>query len=143
MSKRFNIIDILIVLAVILIAAAALVMSGGSKTGEDTESGVKTVVLEVTETHEGLWRSVTVGDKVTEKVEKKQIGKITDVSVKPATKASYDRRTGDAKIITLPEREDIYITMEVDKDADVAVGKSLSIVTKHFAGHGYVTRIDD
>lgn len=142
MSKRFNIIDILIVLAVILIGAAALVMSGG-KADEDTESGVKTVVLEVMETHEGLWRSVTVGDKVTEKVEKKQIGKITDVSVKPATKASYDRKTGEPKIITLPEREDIYITMEIDKDADVAVGKSLSIVTKHFAGHGYVTRIDD
>lgn len=143
MSKRFNIIDILIVLAVILIAAAALVLSGKGKTGEDTESGVKTVVLEVMETHEGLWRNVTVGDKVTEKVEKKQIGKITDVSVKPATKASYDRRTGEPKIITLPEREDIYITMEIDKDADVAVGKALSIVTKHFAGHGYVTRIDD
>ena len=142
MTKRFNVIDILIAAVVLLAIAAVFFGTRRTQSGE-REQSTKIVVMEVAETHEGLWRSVTIGDKVTEKVEKKEIGKITDVSVKPAEKASYDRRTGAAEIITIPEREDIYITMELDMNADVAVGKPLSIVTKHFAGHGYVMSIDD
>lgn len=142
MTKRFNVIDILII-AVAVLAIAAVFFGTRRNAPDETQEGVVLVTMEIAETHEGLWRSVTVGDKVTEKVEKKEIGKISAVSVKPAQKASYDRRTGEPEIITLPEREDIYITMELDKGADVAVGKPLSIVTKHFAGHGYVTRIED
>lgn len=139
--KRFNIIDVIVVvLMVAVIAAVAMLKSGNTS---NTEQSTKTVVLELAERKEGFSLNVVPGDRVTEKVKKVQIGTITDVEARPAEKNSYDRETGKAKAITIPEREDVYVTMQVDGLAEVYVGKQLSVITKHFSGSGYVVSVSD
>lgn len=135
--KKLNVVDILIVIVLIAaIAAVAALKIGG--VGTDTEAVKRTVTLELTEKHEGFSENVVIGDKVTEKVEKKQIGVITGVKAVPCEKNSYDRGTGEAVTVTIPEREDVYVTMEINDDPSITVGKTLSIITKHFTGSGYV-----
>ncbi len=137
--KRFNIIDAVIVVVILagIAAVGFLKFNGGS-----TEASKMLVTLELTEKYEGFSENVVIGDSVTEKVQNVQIGKVVGVEAKPCKKNSYDRVTGAPIEITVPEREDVYITMEVDQTQDVAVGKNLSVITKHFAGAGYVTGLE-
>ena len=139
-AKKFNIIDILIAAAVVAVAVVG-VFAGGGKQSDNTETAKKLVTLEITEKHIGFGENVTAGDKVTEKVDKKQIGEVIGAEVKPCEKNSYDRITGAPTVAVIPERENVYVTMRIDNDANVAVGKQLSIITKHFSGHGYVTEV--
>lgn len=141
MTKKFNIIDILIVaLVLIAVVGVALLKSGGTAV---EESGKKLVTLEITEKHIGFSENVVIGDKVTEKVHKKQIGTVVGVEVASCEKNSYDRITGKPTVTIIPERENVYVTMEVAEDTEAYVGKVLSVITKHFAGSGYVTEVKD
>lgn len=138
--KKLNVIDVIILAVVIAaIAGVALLKTHSGKSEQTT----KTVVLELMEKHEGFSENVVVGDKVIEKVKKTQIGEVTGVEVLPSEKNSYDRRTGEPMVINIPEREDVYVTMEISGDAEVYVGKTLSVVTKHFSGSGYVMAVSE
>lgn len=139
--KRFNIIDVIVVAVIVAVIAAVAILK--SADASNTEQSTKTVVLELSEKREGFSLNVVPGDRVTEKVKKVQIGTITEVEARPTEKNSYDRETGKAKVITIPEREDVYVTMEVDGSAEVYVGKQLSVITKHFSGSGYVVAVSD
>lgn len=141
-AKKFNAIDIIIAAVIIAAIAVCVILTGISgNSGTETDTGKKLVTLEIAEKHIGFGENVVIGDRVTEKVEKKQIGKVVGVEVKPCEKNSYDRATGKATVTVIPERENVYVKMELDQNAEVAVGKQLSIITKHFAGYGYVTEI--
>ena len=105
--KRFNIIDVIIVVVILLAVAAAVVLKSGN--GMEGELNTKTVTLELAEKRVGFSENVVVGDKVTEKVKKVQIGKVTGVEARPAEKNSYDRTTGEGTVINIPEREDVYV----------------------------------
>ena len=142
-NKKFNIIDVIIIAVIVVALAAVVVIKGKRPAAEETFSDKKIVTLEILEKRVGFSENVTIGDKVTEKVEKKQIGKVIGVSARPSEKNSFDRKSGEATVAKIPEREDVYVTMELDASAEVAVGKQLSIVTKNFSGHGYVTEITE
>ena len=142
MKKRFNIIDVLIIILVLIAVAGVGIMRYAGKTS-DADEAKKQVTLEITEKFVGFSENVVIGDKVTEKVDNKQIGTVTGVRTIPAEKNSYDRETGEAVVTLIPERETVYVTIETDKDEEVAVGKLLSVVTKHFSGSGYVTEVAD
>ncbi len=140
--KKFNIIDVLIIIAVIAVIGGVFVLKNNGASNENAV-GEKLVTFEILEKFEGFSENVTVGDKVIEKVEKKPLGTVESVYKKPSEKNSYDRKTGEAKTVIIPEREDVYVTVRMPEDAEVAVGKQLSVLTKHFAGYGYVTEIVD
>ena len=141
-TKKFNAIDIIIALVIIAAVAACVVLSRASgRSDGNNSSGKRLVTLEITEKHIGFGENVVIGDRVTEKVEKKQIGTVVGVEVKPCEKNSYDRETGEPTVTVIPERENVYVQMELDEDSGVAVGKLLSIITKHFAGYGYVIEV--
>ena len=141
--KKFNIIDALIIIAVVAVIGGVFALKNTGGTTTEEVIGEKLVTLEILEKHEGFSENVVIGDKVIEKVEKKMLGTVESVSKKPSEKNSYDRVTGAPKTIIIPEREDVYVTIRADKNAEVAVGKQLSVITKHFAGHGYVTKVED
>lgn len=140
--KKFNIIDALIIIVIIAVIGGVFLLKNSGNPAEKTV-GEKLVTFEILEKFEGFSENVTVGDKVIEKVEKKPLGTVESVYKKPSEKNSYDRKTGEAKTVVIPEREDVYVTIRMPKDAEVAVGKQLSVLTKHFAGFGYVTEITD
>ncbi len=140
--KKINIIDIIIVLVIVAAVAAAMLMKIDDSTAIVAQ-GKKIVVLELTEKHVGFSENVIIGDKVTEKVEKKEIGTVTGVETKPCERNSYNYITGKAVVADIPERENVYVTIGVDKSANVAVGKQLSVITKHFSGSGYVVGVSD
>ncbi|MBQ6893020.1 MAG: hypothetical protein IJN48_02335 [Clostridia bacterium] len=133
--KKINVVDLLIVL--VLIAAVAVVAALGfsEKTVEEDKY---IITLELMEKRAGFSENVIVGDTVVERVQHLEIGVITDVYAIPCERTTYDRVTGEPLTVTIPEREDIYITMEIEDASTISVGKVLSIITKHFTGSGYV-----
>lgn len=137
--KKFNVIDIIIVVVLLGAVCAGFLLGGGSKADDGK---TKLITLEIPEKREGFSENVVIGDKATDKVEKKEIGIVTAVEVKPCEKNSYDRDNGGIVKTAIPMRENVYVTIETDADTEIEVGKSLSIITKHFAGAGYVVGIE-
>lgn len=137
--KKFNVIDIIIVVALIAAICAGFLVAGG---GESEDNAIKLITLEIPEKTEGFSENVVIGDKVTDKVEKNVLGVVTAVEVKPCEKNSYDRDNGGIVHTAIPMRENVYVTIETDADTEIEVGKSLSVITKHFAGAGYVVGVE-
>lgn len=139
--KRFNIIDVIILLLIVC-AICGIGFVKQKKGSVDDIQQKYIVTLEIKEKNIGFSKNVVAGDVVIEKEKKNELGTITGVYSKPAETSSYDRITGEAKTVTIPEREDVYVIMELNKNDAFGVGKKLSIVTKHFSGYGYVVGVE-
>ncbi len=137
--KKFNVIDIIIVIALIAAICAGFLVTGG---GDANDGATKLITLEIPEKNEGFSENVVIGDKATDKVEKNVIGVVTAVEVKPCEKNSYDQDNGGIVHAFIPMRENVYVTIEADADTEIEVGKALSVITKHFAGAGYVVGVE-
>ena len=139
--KKFNILDIIIVLFLCLVLAGLLFINKGGEV--EVEEAKVIATLEISEKPEGFYKNVVVGDTVTDKVKKSKIGVVTDVWSDKCTLWGYNAKTGEGVEATLPGYENIYIEMELLKSAGAAVGDKLSIITKHFAGWGYVVKLEE
>lgn len=137
--KKFNVIDIIIVVALVAAVCAGFILTGGS---DGADGATKLITLEIPEKREGFSENVVIGDKAIDKVEKNELGVVTAVEVKPCEKNSYDRDNGGIVKTAIPMRENIYVTIETDADTEIEVGKSLSVITKHFSGAGYVVGVE-
>lgn len=138
--KKFNAIDVIILLVII----AAVALAGAVKlTGVSTreEKDTKIVTLELVEKREDFAANIIVGDKVTDKIMNTVIGEVVGVETRPCEKNGYNQETGEPIVIKVPERVDVFVSMEVDVDEEIYVGKSLSVLTKHFTGSGYVVDV--
>ncbi|MBS7297589.1 MAG: DUF4330 family protein [Eubacteriales bacterium] len=140
--KKFNVIDAIILL-VIVVAVALVGTVKLSGVGAGTEADTKIITLELAEKREDFAENVIVGDKVSDKIMNTVIGEVVDVKTRPCEKNGYNQETGAAVLVKVPERVDVFVTMEVDADAEIYVGKSLSVRTKHFAGSGYVVDVSE
>lgn len=136
--KKFNVIDIIIVVVLIAAVCAGFIISGGKNKTDAT----KVITVEIAEKREGFSENIVIGDKVTDKIEKKELGVITGFEVKPCEKNSYDRVSGKTFIAVVPKRENIYVSIKADANAEIEVGKSVSVISKHFAGAGYVVGVE-
>ena len=139
--KKFNIIDVIILLVVVCAVGAIGVVKHNKKSVDDIQQKY-IVTLEIKEKYVGFSQNVVAGDFVIEKEKKNELGIVTGVYSKPSEISSYDRITGEAKTVIIPEREDVYVVMELNKSDAFGVGKKLSIVTKHFAGYGFVVGVE-
>ncbi len=137
--KKFNVIDIIIVVALVAAVCAGFLLTGGSDVADDA---TKLITVEIPEKREGFSENVVIGDKAIDKVEKNELGVVTAVEVKPCEKNSYDRDNGGIVKTAIPMRENVYVTIETDADTEIEVGKSLSVITKHFSGAGYVVGVE-
>lgn len=144
MKKKFNIIDVLIIAVLILAAAGvALFKISGLISKDKNEEDTKVIIFEMQERYEGFAEQIKVDEEVMELVDHDKLGTIEKVWKKPCVRNTFNRDNGETVNVIIPEREDVYIAIRVDEDADVSVGKGISVRTKQFTGRGYIIEIHE
>lgn len=156
-KPRFNSIDLIIILIIAAIIAVGVYMfmpRGGSS--EDAASGdknVKAVIeIEFMKKDEYLTDLPKVGDSVTIGVKEKMPAVVTKVEAKPAEEVAYDLNIGEASWQEIPNKYDIYVTMEADavetksqiniNGSPIRIGDNDAVRSKGWAGNGFVTKLD-
>ena len=140
--KKLNLVDIgvIVIAALIIIAAAILLIPKGSS---ETEKGKKqTVVMEVKEKTDDFCKAIKPGEVVKDPSNMKEIGKIISVEQKAST--AYTVSSKDASFVKteVPDRYDLYITLELDGVADTKrIGKGLAIRGKTYVCQGYIVDV--
>ncbi len=139
-KKRFNIMDAVIVLAVVaVIAAVILVMGINPKT---TAGGTKTVVLEVKEKTEEFCLIPQEGDIILDAATKEEIGKVVGKRTEEAEIILTSAEEGKAVKSKIPDRYSLYLTLELHTGLDKAkIGKSMYIQGHTYACSGYVVEV--
>lgn len=140
-KKRFNLIDGVIILVIIAVLFAGwFVFSNGDK-GEGTEIIYKVNILKA---EKYLAPEIQVGDKLFDSVKNFEIGEITDIVVTDACESIYDPEMNVYRTVTVPERDDIMLTVKgsgsVDGETVVVNGYKLSIGKKmYIKGSNFAT----
>lgn len=135
-EKKFNLLDaLIIVLVIVIIGGFVLYKTVLKRDSEKVQYAY--ITIEITEMPVGFSENIVIGDTVTEKVQNEKIGTVTDFYTTECTKYAYNNEKGVGQFSVVPDMETEYVTVRVQKDADIAVGKMMSIYTKHFAGYGY------
>lgn len=149
---RFTLIDALIIVAVLAMAAvvfkvfAPAKMSGG---GTQTKA-VFTVML--TYKDKDFADAISVGDVVSISNKEKDTGVVTAVEANPAESLEYNANEGKYTVQTINDKTDVYVTIEADATADekliqvgttpVKVGLDMPVRGKGYASMGYIVKAD-
>lgn len=158
-KPRFNSIDLIIILVIAAVIAAAIYMlmpRKAASTDEAAAVGSKnvkaTIQVEFTKKEAYLTELPKAGDSVTIGVKEKMPAVVTKVEAVPAEDISYDLRVGSASWQTIPNKYDIYVTMEADavetqgevkiNGSAIRIGDDDAVRAKGWAGHGFITQLD-
>lgn len=98
---RFNLIDAILIVLIIAVAAAILYFVTGddgifAKAKNDSKSKVHYVV-ELKTVDKDYLKNIIVGDSVTETIRSGNIGKIIDIKIEPSWTITTDTETGEMK----------------------------------------------
>ena len=157
-KAKFNLIDALIVAAVILIALVAVWFFGGksgAETTNETQNTTATFKIQLTKAEKSLYDKFLAGMENDESVwigiKERFEGKLTGIELSPSTKIGTDLSSGKAVLLEDPILYDI--TLEVTADAletksdisssntPIRVGEETAIRGKGFAGYGFVIEL--
>lgn len=148
---KFNYVDIIIIL---LVAAAFVVgykfiNKTFTHTAETPDVSFTVEVKSVPEDYEEMFAE---GDEVRDAVKGDVLGKITDISSKPATDVSPDSVSGQYRVSEYPDREDVYITIEgtpssyganiIIAQQEIKVGNMIYFKKPGAVGRGYIVAMD-
>ena len=139
-KKRFNLIDLLIIVVIIgVVFVAWQYLSAGNKVVE----GTVTYKINILKTEQNVADEIQVGDKIFDSVKNFEIGEVKEIVVTDATESVYDEVNNVFKTVTVPERIDILITVEGNGKTDesgtvvngyeLTVGKKMYIKGSNFA----------
>ncbi len=137
-----NLIDLLIILAAALIIVFGY-MFLNSSVNEPVEQKKQLVTVEITRRRESFCQNIKAGDVAIEVVNNVPIGVVKGVSYEPSVEHFVSDKDGSIKKITVPERFDAKVIVEVSADEEIEVGKLLSLRTKSFVGSGYVLSVEE
>ncbi len=153
-KPKFNILDGLIILLLVLVIAAGVFLLRGTGNSAASTTEQKTVVfkLQVTRAEEVLYHKFVEAMENDEAVwigvKERFEGKIENVEIAPASRISTDLYTGQAVLAQDPASYDITITVSVSAvetdDAILAsgtairVGEETAIRCKEAAGYGFI-----
>lgn len=157
MKKKFNLFDIIIIVAVVFALASAYVMfdkTSGTSAGSNTQI---TFTVEVKNNGNNLKDSVKIGDKVYDSIKGGYYGEVVDVQSNPASVIVADTQNGEYKLkeYNHPDdmREDVYITIKGTPTSmteeniqfanqKVKIGSYAYLESANFVAYGYVVGID-
>lgn len=159
-KSKFNLVDILLILGIVITLAACLYVFISLK---DTSAAPAADSVKMVFTVELKQKEQSVVDAFTKALEnggscfvsekEKAPAVIKDVAVSTAKKSSSDMQTGEAKLSDVEGRYDLLITLEAegtmtekdilaDGTAPVKVGDEISVKGKGFAGYGFITSLE-
>ena len=144
LKKKFNIMDIIIILVVIAVCAAVVLVMGTNKQLPKAEEPA-TVVLEIPQKSESFCNAAQEGDIIKDTNTKKEWGKIIKKEVKPAETILTSAEEGKFVKSLVPDLYDVYLTISFNSGKeDVAkIGKSVYIQSHDYACTGFVVEILD
>lgn len=137
----FNIVDIAIIILLIAIAAAAYAFLGKQVKDNLTKTNY-TVTLEVTSAEKTLCDAIKTGRTVFDRVQNQPFGVLTDFRIEPAEEFNVSTLDGTVNEVSVPDRYDIFIEIEITTDRNIAVGERLGITTKDFTAAGYIVKVE-
>ena len=138
-KRRFNIVDILIVLVLAIVIAAACFLLTCQKEQDELAAVSKTVVFEAKEKTEEFCSLPKEGDIIWEGTKKVEFGRIKSVDKKPATTETTSLKDGTMVKAEIPDLYDLYLTIEVtNPSVDTSVGKMMWINSRLYKTNGYV-----
>lgn len=152
---RFNGMDLFIIIAVILVAAAGIYLMHGRGSGKASASEKNvnvTYTVELAGKGENLTKLIKEGDPVMVGEKDKANMKVTAVEVSQAKTDGYDIETGRVLRSPIPDEYDIKVTMTaVGTESDAAikvdgvalrVGQNAVLSSKGWAGSGYAIGLE-
>ncbi len=152
MKVKFNAMDLVIVLGLVLVLIAGVLLLGGGGSGEVAETKTVQVTVEFTNLDETFINLPQVGDVAMIGVKEKMETVVTNVEVLPATKRARNIVDGWSGAAELPGRYDVRITMEgqgVETNETVTingvaarVGEEAFVKSKNWAGAGFFVGVN-
>ncbi len=142
MKKKFNIIDLVIILVVIAVTAAVIMIMGIKEEPVYTEP--VTVVVEVRQRTESFCDIPKEGDIIINATTKQEIGSLVKKEVLPAKIINTSAEEGKFVNAEIPGYCDLYLTVKLHSGTDVAkIGKSLYVQSRDYACTGFVVDVLD
>lgn len=151
-KMKFNIMDVLILLAVAAVAAVLLyVFVLGENTPVDSLGGAPTTkityVVELTGIDDALSDNISVGETLIDAAKKMNIGTIVAVETQPYVYLGKNLTDGTMELTTVDNKSTIYVTVEADATLtgiaysisgyDIYVGEKVYLSLPDFTGTGY------
>jgi hypothetical protein len=153
-KPKFNFLDALILIVIILVIAAGLYFLKGADTASVGEAQTTTAEfkIQLTKADMSLYEKFAAakesGESVWIGVKERFEGKVSDVVVEPAKKITTDTHLGKAVVGEDPSSYDITVTVKaaaVESSSAISasgtairVGEEHAIRGKGFAGYGFV-----
>lgn len=148
---KINIVDFLIVLLVILIAAGVYTVFFGRSDKQVLESSKLVYDFEITNVNKDFVDAITAGDPIRDNIRGNELGTVVSKASRKATMLNEDLINGRYVIAEVPDAYDVVITIEGNANitpaniivggAEIKVGKKFSIKGKGYANQGFVTKI--
>ena len=143
MKKKFNIIDLVIVLVIVAVSAA-VVMIMGVKEKVPENVNTRTVVVEVRQRSKNFCNTPKEGDIIINATTKEEIGTLIKKDVVPAKNLVTSVEEGKFVNAEIPGYYDLYLTIKLHNDADVAkIGKSLYVQSRKYACTGFIVDVPE
>ncbi|MBQ4145425.1 MAG: DUF4330 domain-containing protein [Clostridia bacterium] len=153
MKAKFNIMDGLIILVLVLaIALGGYLLFGMKKSGEISQNTKVSVTVELKAKDAEFSKLPQIGDKVSIGVKEKMQTVVTEVEALPAKTIGYDTVNGIAMESEVPNKYDVLITVEADgvetnekvtiDNVAARVGEEAAMKSKNWAGLGYIVAVD-
>ena len=150
-KKRWTVIDTLIVVVVVAVAAVAYLQFGRKNT--HSEKATVEAVMLITSQEPEFADALTVGDRITMSLTEKDSGVLKDFRVGPAKAMVYNSIDGTYKMEEIPNKIDVYATIELEcsvsdlaftvGSTDIKVGTSTPFRGKGYATYGYIIEINE
>ena len=153
---RLNIFDVVII-ACALVAAVMIINYAGRSGGGASiiPAGSQqslTYIIELHGMRYGAADLIRPGDTLIDKVEKRALGTVASVQLKPAMTQSTDNTTGDRIIVEVPGKVDAFITVSAQAtvtDSQVSVdgfairvGTRVSVNGPVYNGSGFISFVE-
>lgn len=136
-----NLIDLLIVLAAVLcVFAAYKILEDRISVGGERASEV--IVVEIKQKEDIFCRDIKQNVPIYDRTDNKQIGTLVEAQVKPSTSYTNSLIDGTVSEVSVPDRSDVLLTIALDTDTEMYVGKYISVNTKEFMGAGYIINME-
>lgn len=154
MKVKFNVVDGLIVLILLVAILGGVVLLGGRNGSAGGNLATKNVRLqvEIADQTEEFSKLPQEGDTVAIGVKEKMHVTVTKVEVSPAVTTGKDLIDGKVTLVEIPNRYDVLISLEgagVESDATVEidgvaarVGEVAVLKSKNWAGIGYFMAVE-
>ena len=144
MKKKFNIIDLVIVLAIVAVIAAVVLFMGTKQDANSKKDDVKTqtVIVEVRQKAESFYNVPQEGDVIIDSATKKKIGTLVKKEVVPSKNIVTSLEEGKFVNSEIPGYCDLYLTLRLQTNENVSkIGKGMFVLSQNYACTGTVIDI--